>query len=130
MELLRWQGDIEGQRLAYAWREKALSEAAWGPGTWVNSTPHCPEFLSSQYIGFSENWIWRELPAVLVISPKPGPAATLDGRPKVTMLKILKNWARNWRVARWAPALAASGAPQLCFTTPLSAPPLCAAGQT
>jgi len=42
-----------------------------------------------------ENWIWREGPAVLLIKPKPLPSTVLDGKPKLTLLKILKNSARN-----------------------------------
>ena len=48
-------------------------------------------------MSFSENWIWREVPAVLLISPKPEPRRVLAGRPMLTMLKRLKNSERNWR---------------------------------
>ena len=44
---------------------------------------------------FTENWIWREFPAVLLITPKPEPAIVFAGSPMFTMLKILKNSERN-----------------------------------
>src|SRR5258708_24455203 len=44
---------------------------------------------------FNENWICREVPAVLLISPNPLPSTTFDGNPKFTMLNTLKNSARN-----------------------------------
>ena len=43
----------------------------------------------------SENWICRDVPAVLLMMPNPLPRTMFDGRPKFTMLKMLNNSARN-----------------------------------
>ena len=48
-----------------------------------------------QKISRSENWIWRDVPAVLLIRPKPLPSNVLEGIPKLTRLNTLKNSARN-----------------------------------
>src|ERR1022692_3619386 len=64
-----------------------------------------------QWITFKENWICLELPAVRLISPKPGPSTIFEGRPKFTMLNTLKNSARNCRDARATPARSARGVP-------------------
>jgi len=48
-----------------------------------------------QKISFSENWIWRDEPAVLLILPNPLPLTMFEGNPKFTMLNTLKNSARN-----------------------------------
>jgi len=50
-----------------------------------------------------ENWIWREGPAVLLMTPKPVPSSVFEGNPKFTILKMLKNSARNCRTAHSAP---------------------------
>jgi len=46
-------------------------------------------------VQFKENWICRDGPAVLLITPKPLPRTMLEGKPKFTSLRILKNSVRN-----------------------------------
>jgi hypothetical protein len=50
---------------------------------------------SYQNSNLIENCNWREVPAVLLISPKPLPSTTFDGKLKLTKLNTLKNSARN-----------------------------------
>ena len=46
-------------------------------------------------MSFSENWICRDGPAVLLMMPNPLPRTMFEGNPKLTRLKTLKNSARN-----------------------------------
>ena len=58
------------------------------------AVPSCsPSFSLVDH--FEGDWICREVPEVLLIIPNPLPLTMFEGSPKFTILKMLKNSARN-----------------------------------
>src|SRR4051812_26902724 len=70
-------------------------------------SPIAAHWRPHQKITLNENWICRDDPAVLLMRPNPAPSSVFCGKPKLTMLKTLKNSARNCSAARsWPPGMA------------------------